>query len=190
MTYNVHWGYFLQKPSLVLADIHKCHSSLRVSCLFSSLKKALISTYPISILLSCHMKNSCAIVRGSQKKRTLRFKYSQACLWNSFNFLGFKDSNPKNLRILMVNHVWSLHCRGFCEPPNKFKVQLHIREGIHKRKDGIQKWLSLQHMNKNKIMTSKEVTWKLEFFFLLYHFLTTHTGQVGEWNVNGRTNWS
>ena len=28
-------------------------------------------------------------------------------------------------------------------------------------------------------MTSKEVTWKIEFFFLLYHFLTTHSGQVG-----------
>ena len=91
----------------------------------------------------------------------------------------FKDPNPQNLRILMANHVWSLHCHGFYEPPNKFKVQLHIREGIHKRKDGIQKWLSLQHMNKNKIMTSKEVTWKIEFFFLLYHFLTTHSGQVG-----------
>ena len=132
----------------------------------------------LSILLS-HKKNSCALVRGSQKKRTLRFKYSQACLWNSFNFLGFKDPNPQNLRILMVNHVWSLHCRGFCEPPNKFKVQLHIREGIHKGREGIQKWLSLQHMNKNKIMTSKEVTSKREFFFLLYHFLTTHSGQVG-----------
>ena len=43
---DLQWGYFLQKPSLVLANIHKCHSSLRVSCLFSSLKKALISTYP------------------------------------------------------------------------------------------------------------------------------------------------
>ena len=28
-------------------------------------------------------------------------------------------------------------------------------------------------------MTSKEVTWKIEFFFLLYHFLTTHSGVGG-----------
>ena len=50
MTYNVHWGHFLQKQNLhfgrVLADVHKCHSSLKVSCFFSSLKIALISTYP------------------------------------------------------------------------------------------------------------------------------------------------